>query len=107
MCLWLMGVGRAADRPDRLGVLFAPAVSDEGEVGAWAFEQRPGAAGTGRGRELIDEVAARLPVIIAEDVRLAPGLTASVLTLREPPTEAPRRERRRPLRALRARRRHR
>lgn len=107
MCLWLMGIGRVADRPDRLGVLFAPAVSDEGEVGAWAFELRPGAAGTEPGRALIDEVASRLPIIIAEDVRLAPGLTASVLTLREPPREEARRERRRPLRAPRAHRRRR
>ena len=107
MCLWLMGVGRAADRPDRLGVLFAPAVSDDGEMGARAFEQRPGAAGTERGRALIDEVATRLPIIIAEEVRLAPGLTASVLTLREPPRAAARSERRRPLRAARAHRRRR
>jgi len=102
-----MGVGRARDRPDRLGVLFAPAASDEGEMGAWAFELRPGAATAERGRALIEEVAARLPVIVAEDVRLAPGLTASVLTLREPPKVAARPERRRPLRAPRAYRRRR
>lgn len=107
MCLWLMGVGRPGDRPDRLGLLFAPAVSDEGEMGAWAFEHRPGAASTERGRSLIDHVASRLPIIIAEDVRLAPGLTASVLTLREPPKAPALRERRRPLRAPRAHRRRR
>lgn len=100
-----MGVGRAGDRPDKLGVLFAPAMSDAGEMGVWAFELRAGAAGTERARALTDELAARLPIIIAEDVRLAPGVTASVLTLREPPKAVARRERRRPLRAPRAHRR--
>jgi len=89
-----MGVGRPADRPDRLGVLLAPAVSDEGEPVAWAFEQRPGAATSERGRELIQEVATRLPVIVAEEVCVAPGVGASVLTLHRPPKPPTRRPRR-------------
>ncbi|GAB5547006.1 MAG: hypothetical protein SangKO_067660 [Sandaracinaceae bacterium] len=106
VCLWLLGVGRPADRSDRLGVLLAPAVSDDGEMTAWAFEQRPGAAGVERARDLIEEVSKRLPVIVAEEVRVAPGVHASVLTLREPP-RPPTRALRRPGRGLHGRRRRR
>lgn len=77
MCLWLMGAGEPRHRPDRVGVLLAPAPGEPPTV--WAFEMEPGAARRTEGAELIEAVARRLPVVLAEEAGFG-----VVLSLREP-----------------------
>lgn len=59
-------------------MLLAPAPTEP--LTAWAFELEPGAVRDGEGRALLDAVARRLPVVVAEDAGFG-----VVLSLREPP----------------------
>jgi hypothetical protein len=84
-CVWLMGLGTPADRPDRLGVVFALARNQEsGQLGILARELRPGACRSDSGKQLIGGIAKRLPVLVAEHAVIAPGLAATFVSVVEP-----------------------
>lgn len=104
-CVWLMGFGTPADRPDRLGVLLIPARSESGEIGIIASETRPCGSLEERSQRVIGELGKRLPVLLAEHAVIAPGVGATMLTLLSPPRTERRERARGSLAARTARRR--
>jgi hypothetical protein len=100
-----MGFGAPSDRPDRVGLVFAPTTSAEGRPGVVAFETVIGASETERATQLVRAVAEHVPVLLAEHIIAAPGLGATTLTLIRPRPASERRERARTGLGARARRR--
>ncbi len=102
-CLWSLGFGGPAERPDRLGVVLAAVDGDLG-FAILAHETRPNAFAEPRARTAIEVIAQDVPFLIVSDGP-APGFT--MLTLVKPAPATPtRRLRPRSSLAARAARRH-
>lgn len=101
-CLWSLGFGGAAERPDRLGVVFAAVDGDLG-FAVLAHEKRPNALAEPRARKAAEVIAEDVPFLIVNEGP-APGFT--MLTLVRPAPARLRRPRTRGSLAARAARRH-
>lgn len=90
-CGWLQGIGGRDDRPDRLGVIVSPVVSEQMGEHALLHEVAPGATQKPRVRQLVAELVKHIIVFkIERDSmrRLIGGPTERIRPLMEQAREA-------------------